>query len=472
LDEIQARGIVGQVFALRFPRKWESLDLDRFPVANYIVFSDALEASFEDSASMIKEARQLLRRRHIEPLFMIDEEGGRVTQISGFFPSAPSPRAIAASLTPEEAAIVYAHLSANLAEMGININLAPCLDVNTEPLNPIIGTRSFGPTPETVSAYGLKQVAATHNHLACVGKHFPGHGMTRIDSHLDLPVVDLSEHRIERVHLPPFVEATHQAIDGIMISHCNYSRLQEGSLPASLSEEVVTDLLRRRIGFQGLVLTDSLDMAAIVDTTDPYGASGLALGAGCDVLLYTQYSERFELAFEGAVSRLLLGDLEEDLAASIRRRNHVLARQSSRPPRPAPADLDTYLRLCEKARRYAVKIEDPRGLLPLTTPKPGLVSTDPEIAELLRSWGQPVRQLDQVEGTGDITLVLWLTEPLKLKHSLQAMRSMIERSRHAVLVTTYQALIERLPPCDATILYADTSPDTRQRIARCLFKSP
>jgi hypothetical protein len=145
LNKSDAKLLVGRILACRLPADIGRLDLDRFPVANYIVFKDALGATFEASIAQIRAAKAALKARGLEPLFMMDEEGGRVTQVSDFFPPAPSSAAVARILKPGAARDLYAHMSEALAHLGIDVNLAPCVDVNTEPMNPIIrrGIQTF-----------------------------------------------------------------------------------------------------------------------------------------------------------------------------------------------------------------------------------------------------------------------------------------------------------------------------------------
>ena len=128
LNERDARLLLGRIFTMRLPRDIGELDLDRFPLGNYIVFRDALKASFEDSKQQIDAAKRKIRQHGVEPVFMMDEEGGRVTQISECFPSAPSAAAVSEQLEPAEARALYRHMSETLADLGIDINLAPCVD--------------------------------------------------------------------------------------------------------------------------------------------------------------------------------------------------------------------------------------------------------------------------------------------------------------------------------------------------------
>jgi beta-N-acetylhexosaminidase len=173
-----------------------------------------------------------------------------------------------------------------LALAGINLNFAPVLDVNSDPLNPIIGTRSFGADPASVSQLGLAWLRGSRagGVIPC-GKHFPGHGATDQDSHHMLPVVDKSLIEIEAVELPPFVAVCRGGIEALMTAHVKFPAL-DPRYPATLSEPVITGLLRHQLGYGGVVFSDDMEMKAISEHYDTGDAAVLALIAGIDALLF------------------------------------------------------------------------------------------------------------------------------------------------------------------------------------------
>jgi beta-N-acetylhexosaminidase len=476
MNEQQARHALGQVFALRFPRSCDTLDLERYPVANYIIFKDALGPTLEASRERISQARNLLASRGIQALFMMDEEGGRVTQIAEFFPSPPSQGAVARALSPNQATDLYAQFGAFLAHMGIDIDLAPCLDVNTEALNPIIGTRSFGADAKQVTTYGRMAIRGLRRSLACAAKHFPGHGMTRLDSHLALPIVEESLQTIQSIHMAPFQDAVEWHVDGIMVGHCLYRALASDGLPASLSGQVVNDHLRINLGYQGLVLTDSLDMQAVVRDFSPSEVAIRALAASCDILLYTEMSERFEAAFAALLEMLLTGKLDRDqLAGSARRRAGLLQHLRLTAEFKPLFDLSEYTPLADAARAAAVRIQDRRGTLPLVEPVVAMVSTSAQAAAKLRDLAGKVEEIgdadDHAVAAGK-DLILWLVEPLTLRKSLEGLRRMLKAARRSVLVTTYDALAEALGEATATIVTSDMSPKTEDDIIALVCRRP
>jgi beta-N-acetylhexosaminidase len=474
VNEQEARQALGQIFALRFPRSWDSIDLDRYPIANYIVFRDVLGPTFEASRDRLADARARLRTRGIEPLFMMDEEGGRVTQVAEFFPSAPSPRSIAKALTPEAAADLYAQLGAYLGQMGIDMNLAPCLDVATEPMNPIIGTRSFGRDPAVVSALGEVVIRALRRSVACVAKHFPGHGMTKLDSHLAMPVVDDSRETLQNVHIRPFRDAIRWGTDGIMVSHCLYQALEVEEVPASLSRQIVHDHLRLNMGYDGLVLTDSLDMKSVTQSFSPSKAAAKALDATCDILLYTEYSERFECAFAATLDRLFMGKVSQDhLAQAIKRRHRIFERSSMIRDFKPLFDMGEYFDLADTARSAATRVTDERGMLPLGSGGVVILSTSSQAVEKMRVRVPALAEFggrrDDVSDASEKVLVLWLAEPLTLRLPVAALRSIVGAAKATVLVTTYEAIASTLADCAVKIVTDDLSPQTEDAIIQRLF---
>jgi beta-N-acetylhexosaminidase len=189
-----------------------------------------------------------------------------------------------------------------LLAAGVNWNLAPVADVNNEPLNPIIGNRSFGSDPQRVASLvdaAVRAYAAAK--MLCCAKHFPGHGAATVDSHVGLPVIDVDRARLDRVELVPFRQAIAAGVPAIMLAHLIVPALDRTpSLPASLSRRISTDLLRGELGFTGITLTDDLEMGALATIGE--AAAGLrALQAGADFVLF-----RFDETAQREGHRLIL----------------------------------------------------------------------------------------------------------------------------------------------------------------------
>ncbi len=232
-------------------------------------------------------------------LISVDQEGGRVQRIAAPLDRI-APMFSFQSYSDQEAVEACLQLGSKvggeLCELGFDINFAPVLDVNTNPANPIIGDRAFSDQPMAAAfralafAKGLEEAGI----LAC-GKHFPGHGDTDVDSHLELPRLNHSMERLRSVELLPFVEACKAGIPLLMTAHVVFTALDD-TVPATMSHRVVTDLLREKLGYRGVVVSDDFDMKAIVDHFGIADAAVAAVEAGCDALLLCKSSDHQELA--------------------------------------------------------------------------------------------------------------------------------------------------------------------------------
>jgi beta-N-acetylhexosaminidase len=222
-----------------------------------------------------------------EPVVAIDEEGGDVTRIAHLTGSPyPGNAALGAVDDDELTRAVYRALGRDLATVGVNLNLAPSVDVNTAADNPVIGTRSFGADTALVSRHAAAAVTGLQEAgVAACAKHFPGHGSTTKDSHHVIAVVDGSLDEVTRRDLPPFVAAIAAGVKAVMPGHLLVPGLT-GDLPASLSAAAQTGLLRGELGFTGVIVSDALEMQAV---SGPYGIAGaavLAVSAGTDLLCF------------------------------------------------------------------------------------------------------------------------------------------------------------------------------------------
>ncbi|CAA9545809.1 MAG: GH3 [uncultured Thermomicrobiales bacterium] len=217
-------------------------------------------------------------------LVAIDQEGGIVSRLPPPFTVVPSPMAQAATGDPASAATCARITGAQLRAFGVNVNFAPSLDVNVDPRNPVIGTRAFGDDPALVARFGREALRGYREAgVVAVAKHFPGHGDTTVDSHLGLPTVRHDRARLDRVELAPFRAAITAGVPAIMTAHVVCPALDDR--PATLARAVLSDLLRGELGFEGVVVTDALDMRAIADRHGRAGAARLAKAAGADVVL-------------------------------------------------------------------------------------------------------------------------------------------------------------------------------------------
>lgn len=220
----------------------------------------------------------------MEPFIAIDQEGGVVSRFSPDMATTPGAMALAAAGgdAPYRAARLTA---AQLRAAGVNFDLAPVLDVNSNPLNPVIGVRSFGDLPEEAAerAMGFMRGLLDGGVMAC-GKHFPGHGDTDTDSHIGLPRVDKSREQLEECELLPFRRAIEAGIPAIMSSHVLFPALEPEKLPATMSRRILTGLLREELGFGGVIISDCMEMDAVAKFYGTVNGAAAALKAGADIV--------------------------------------------------------------------------------------------------------------------------------------------------------------------------------------------
>lgn len=224
------------------------------------------------------------------PLFMsIDQEGGLVERTIFKQPRYDflTPMALANTENIEDIVLHTEIMAQELKYLGINMDFAPDMDVNTNPNNPIIGIRAFGNDPAAVIKYS-KSVYETliNNNVIPVGKHFPGHGEAWVDSHLDMPEIDLSMDQLENIHIAPFKKAIDNGLDALMIAHVYYKAFNEEKVPASLSKEVITDYLKGKMNFKGLIISDDMVMGGIANHYSPVQACIKGINAGIDLFIF------------------------------------------------------------------------------------------------------------------------------------------------------------------------------------------
>jgi beta-N-acetylhexosaminidase len=271
--------------------------LDRGEVGAAIVFkrnlqlaTDAGGAELCDLDALVALTTELHRKGPdgVPALIAVDQEGGVVQRVRAPATRWPAMRAHDRFAAPEDVAIaeqVGRAMGDELRALGFDIDFAPVLDVHTNPANPIIGDRAFGVEAESVARRALAFARGLHaaGVLAC-GKHFPGHGDTATDSHLELPRIDHDWNRLERVELLPFRRAATAGLPMIMTAHVVFAAL-DPTRPATLSPQVMTGLLRDQLGYRGVIISDDLDMKAIAGQMGAGVAAVAAVRAGCDVLL-------------------------------------------------------------------------------------------------------------------------------------------------------------------------------------------
>ncbi len=345
-----------RLLTLGFPGKaldGETARLLELGVGGVVLFSRNVEAP-----AQVAELTATLKRRASAPLVVaVDQEGGSVARLRAGFTRLPPFRALGDAGDAELAREVGRLVGSELRAVGIDWNFAPVLDVDTNPENPVIGARALGSDPERVGSIAVAFAAGMLDAgVAPCGKHFPGHGDTRQDSHHELPRLPHSLARLDAVELVPFARAIAAGMPALMAAHVVFEAL-DTTCPASMSPRVIGTLLRGRLGFSGLVVTDDLEMKAIADHFALEDVAVRALGAGVDVLLVCHTPELARRAIDAIVRAVKSGALGEEILQRAERRVASFAERFARPP-AARAELELVgssahaalvARLCEAA---------------------------------------------------------------------------------------------------------------------------
>lgn len=255
-----------------------------YGVGHVILFARNV-AEPEQVAGLVRELQEIARDAgHDLPLFVaVDQEGGRVARLKAPWTVWPPPRAVGRLGSEEHARRLGEALAAELRACGIRWDMAPVVDVDTNPKNPVIGDRAFSDDPDLVGRLGVALIRGLEDSgVAACAKHFPGHGDTDLDSHLDLPVVSQPRSRLEDVEMRPFRKAVAAGVAGVMTAHVMFPEIDEG-LPATLSPKILS-LLREGMSYTGVIVSDDLEMKAVAKSWRPGEAAALAAAAGCDLI--------------------------------------------------------------------------------------------------------------------------------------------------------------------------------------------
>src|SRR5262245_17582180 len=317
--------LIGQLFIFGFEGTqvpdWIRHCLNHWELGGVILFKRNIESK-EQLTELNLEIRSL--GKGTPPFISVDHEGGRVFRLPPPFTQIPPAREIGLKNKAYETGRL---MGKELREVGFNLNYAPVLDVDTHPNNPIIGDRSFSSEPEEVSRNALELIRGLREEgvIPC-GKHFPGHGDTSKDSHLELPSVDHPLSRLEEIELAPFQAAIADDIEMLMTAHVLYPRV-DSDFPATLSREIITGILREKLGYEGGVISDDLLMKAISDRYGIPEAARLFLEVGGDIALICRHEEEQTRAMEGLLKALRDGKISGEKLEESRKRVEALKKQ-------------------------------------------------------------------------------------------------------------------------------------------------
>lgn len=305
---------------------------------------------------------------HKIPLFIsIDYEGGTVyTPITLGFDYLPTNMMLSAARDEEGAATIAYLAGLELRRAGVHINFSPVLDVNSNPHNPIIGVRSFGSDPASVTRMGGALINGFKAaDIVSVVKHFPGHGDTSADSHYDVPVVRASYSQLQKIHLAPFEAAVKQGVPGVMTGHILYPALDNKNV-ATFSRPILQDLLRGTMGFKGLIVTDSLDMKSATSYCTIPGCAVRALESGADMILLGRYVKPVSV-FSQVWSEVQAKHLEPAVEEAARKvfdlKKQMGLLDNSRAV-PAPIEEAYHMALAKISAESVTLVRDRKKLLP------------------------------------------------------------------------------------------------------------
>ncbi|MBR4289792.1 MAG: glycoside hydrolase family 3 protein [Oscillospiraceae bacterium] len=300
--EMTCRQMLGQklVFGfhgLELPEEFKQL-IREYKIGNVILFKRNVESA-EQLRRLCTQIQALILEVTGYPAFIVmDQEGGMVSRLPDDAVTVPGAMALAATNEPDNVCLASEITIRQLQGLGVNFNMAPVLDVNSNPANPVIGVRSFGDDPNKTACFGEAAVRAYENTgVYCCGKHFPGHGDTGVDSHIGLPCIEKTIAELEQTELVPFRRCIEAGIPAIMSSHILFPKIEKENIPGTMSRTIITDVLKGRLGFQGLVFSDCLEMDAIQKYYGTACGTVAAIKAGIDL---AEISSSIDLMWDAA----------------------------------------------------------------------------------------------------------------------------------------------------------------------------
>ena len=338
----ELKSLLGQCLCVGFdgpviPEEYEKL-VKEYKIGNALLFKRNVK-SYEQLRDLCQSLTRLILNEtgHV-PFIMSDEECGGVSRIGHI--AAPTPCAMATGSTgdPKNAYMLGKITGEELRACGINMAVAPVLDCYSNPDNTVIGNRSYGSDPRTVTEFGLayKHGLEEAGVFPCA-KHFPGHGDTAVDSHLAVPVVEKSEEDFRRTELVSFKAAIDAGVEAIMTAHIVLPAMDPARVPSTVSKKIMTGLLREELGFQGLLLSDGMEMKAVMDLYGVEEACRRALDAGCDICLVCHSAGQAASVMEYLGKAVENGTL--DRAVIEERAARVLCwKEKIKPPKGTKAD--------------------------------------------------------------------------------------------------------------------------------------
>jgi beta-N-acetylhexosaminidase len=375
-----------------------------------------------------------LRAEKPDVIVAIDEEAGDVTRLDAHTGSPwPGNLALGAIDDPALTREIAGHIGRDLATAGITLDYAPDADVNNDANNPVIGSRAFGAEPERVARHTAAWITGLQDAgVAACAKHFPGHGNTSVDSHLDVPIIKAGFAELDAIELVPFRAAVAAGVRAVMSAHLRVPSL-DPEFPATLSRKIMTDLLRGELGFDGLIVTDGIEMRAISDRYGLANATVLALAAGADAICVGgdhADEETATMLRDAIVAAVHAGELTEERLADAAARVARLAAWSATAPKSAPDPRAADIGL--SAARRALRITAPEAPFPLAAP-PYVIEFQPQLNLAIAPetpWGLLAPLAELVPATTGVRLSSEAGLPDALQASLGCPLVLVVRDPH------------------------------------------
>lgn len=356
-SELSLRQKIGQLVQIDIP----DVELCQATRSHFAEFEYNGVILFAKNVEHRSQVARLIDALHelslVPPMITVDQEGGLVDRFRfAEMTCSPGPMALAATDDPTLTRQAHAIMGTELRSLGITLDFAPCLDVNSNRSNPIIGARSFGADPTLVSQHGVAAIAGLQaGGVAACGKHFPGHGDTDLDSHVDLPSVKRDRLALESTELAPFQAAIRTGLDAIMTAHVTFPALDPTpGLPATLSQPILTQLLRQEMGFKGVIFTDSMAMHAIAERYGVGEAAVMAIEAGADIVLacgpFTNHITTCQALLHAVESgRLSHARIDESVSRILRLKQRYCCRPQKDPGYPILEHHHTMASICAQS---------------------------------------------------------------------------------------------------------------------------
>jgi len=421
-------------------------------IGGVILFARNVESA-EQVRALTDKVREVAK---FPPLIAIDQEGGTVARLREGFTESPGAMALSASENGvKHTEAVSKVLADEMRAVGINWTYAPAVDISYNIENPTVGTRSFGSDMDTVAEMTIAAVKGFQSGgvIACA-KHFPGLGNTAIDSHLALPVVDTSVADIMESDLVPYYEAVRKGdLATIMTTHTIFSQLDE-DLPATLSPHIIHTLLRDNLKFDGVVVSDCMEMKAIADHNTPAESAILGVKAGLDIVLVSHTKDMQADAYAGLLEVVESGEISIDVIDTANRRIESLLERFAQDELPAVDTIrnETHLQIVRDAARDSIVLVSGGGALPLADDKKTVLV---EIASIIDSevvedgghagFGRPLQaRLPHVDA---YAINLATVDDTKLQPILEAVAqadTVIMATRNAHLMDTQLDIVKQV----------------------------